>query len=185
LFINVAETHTAGVDFEASYSRGVDWIGDRAQTFTVRFFANYLDEASSAFTGEAQLDRAGETSALYDFPERLANVSFTYSNGPMVFSLQTRYRSETVRDVTWVEGRDIEDNSVGSRTYTNMNFAYDFEWSDNSAQVYLYVGNLFDKDPPNIPGGLGATSGYAGYGDMNRAFDTLGRTYSAGVRMRF
>jgi iron complex outermembrane receptor protein len=185
LFINVAETHTAGVDFEASYSRGVSWIGDNAQNFTVRFFANYLDEASSAFTGELQLDRSGETSALYDFPRRLANVSFTYNNGPMAFSLQTRYRAETVRDVTWVEGRDIEDNSVGSRAYTNMNFAYDFDWSDNSAQVYLYVGNLFDKDPPNIPGGIGATSGYAGYGDMNRAFDTLGRTYSAGVRLRF
>jgi len=79
----------------------------------------------------------------------------------------------------------MEDNSVGSRAYPNMIFAYDFDWSGNSAQVYLYVGNLFDQDPPNIPGGLGATSGYAGYGDMNRAFDTLGRTYSAGVRLRF
>ena len=185
LFINVAETHTAGVDFEASYNRQVDWFGGAGERIGVRFFANYLDEASSAFVGELQLDRVGETSALYDFPRRLANVSFTYGTGPFTFNLQTRYRSETVRDVTWVEGIDIEDNSVGSRAYTNFNFAYDFDWSDNSAQVYLYVGNLFDKDPPLIPGGLGATSGYAGYGDMNRAFDTLGRAYSAGFRLRF
>ncbi len=185
LFINVAETHTAGVDFEASYNRQVDWFGGAGERIGVRFFANYLDEASSAFVGELQLDRVGETSALYDFPRRLANVAFTYGTGPFSFNLQTRYRSETVRDVTWIEGIDIEDNSVGSRSYTNFNFAYDFEWSDNTAQVYLYVGNLFDKDPPLIPGGLGATSGYAGYGDMNRAFDTLGRAYSAGVRLRF
>ena len=185
LFINVAETHTAGVDFEASYNRQVDWFGSGAERIGVRFFANYLDEASSAFVGEPQLDRMGETSALYDYPRRLANVAFTYGTGPFTFNLQTRYRSETVRDVTWVEGIDIEDNSVGSRAYTNFNFAYDFDWASNSAQVYLYVGNLFDKDPPLIPGGLGATSGYAGYGDMNRAFDTLGRTYSAGFRVRF
>ena len=186
LFINVAETHTAGIDFEASYNRQVDWLGGGGENIVLRFFANYLDEASSAFVGEAQLDRMGETSALYDFPQRLANLSFTYGNGPFAFNIQTRYRSETVRDVTWIEGIDIEDNSVGSRAYTNMNVAYDFEWSNaNSAQLYFYVGNLFDKDPPNIPGGIGATSGYAGYGDMNRAFDTLGRTYSLGVRVRF
>ena len=185
LFINMAETHTAGVDFEASYNRQVDWFGGGAERMSVRFFANYLDEASSAFVGEPALDRAGETSMLYDYPTRLANVAFTYGNGPFTFNMQTRYRSATVREVTWIEGIDIQDNSVGSRAYTNMNLAYDFDWNDNTAQVYFYVGNLFDKDPPNIPGGLGATSGYAGYGDMNRAFDVLGRTYSAGVRVRF
>ena len=68
LFINVAETHTAGVDFEASYNRQVDWFGSGAERIGVRFFANYLDEASSAFVGEPQLDRMGETSALYDYP---------------------------------------------------------------------------------------------------------------------
>jgi outer membrane receptor protein involved in Fe transport len=185
LFINVAETHTSGLDFEASYNRQVDWFGGGAERMSVRLFANYLDEASSAFVGEPSLDRAGETSALYDFPRELANVSFIYGNGPFTFNLQTRYRSKTVRDVTWVEGIDIQDNSVGSRAYTNMNLSYDFDWSENQAQIYFYVGNLFDKDPPNIPGGLGSTSGYAGYGDMNRAFDVLGRAYSAGIRVRF
>lgn len=185
LFINVAETHTAGLDFEASYNRQVDWFGGGAERVSVRFFANYLDEASSAFVGEPALDRAGETSALFDYPTRLANIAFTYGNGPFTFNMQTRYRSATVRDVTWVQGVDIEDNSVGSRSYTNMNLAYDFEWSENTTQLYFYVGNLFDRDPPNIPGGIGATSGYAGYGDMNRAFDVLGRTYSAGIRVRF
>jgi outer membrane receptor protein involved in Fe transport len=67
-----------------------------------------------------------------------------------------------------------------------MNLAYDFDFGEeNTAQLYFYVGNLFDKAPPSIPGGIGATSGYAGYGDINRAFDTLGRTYSAGLRVRF
>lgn len=185
LFINVAHTRTSGLDFEAGYSRQVDWFGGGAERVAIRFFANYLEEASSAFVGEPPLDRAGETSALYDFPKRLANASFTYGNGPFTFNLQTRYRSATVRDVTWREGIDIEDNSVGSRAYTNMNLLYDFDWADNSAQLYFYVGNLFDKDPPLIPGGIGATTGWAGIGDINRAFDTLGRTYSAGVRVRF
>lgn len=181
LYINVAETTTAGVDLEASYRQQVDLLGGGDEAVTIRMFANYLDEVTSAFVGERVINDAGEI----NYSKWLATASLAYANGPFSASFQTRFIGKSVRDVLWVEGIDIEDNDIDSITYTNMNLAYDFEWAGgSSAQVYLYVGNLFDKDPPLVPGGIGLTTGTAAHTN-NGLFDTLGRTYSAGFRMRF
>jgi outer membrane receptor protein involved in Fe transport len=180
VFINIAETKTSGVDLEASYRKDNMRIFGGDEGIAVRFFANYLDEVSSQFVGVAPLNEAGELGN----PQWLATGSFTYTNGPFRFNWQTRYRDATIREMLWVEGRDIEDNDVSGRTYTNVNLSYDLEWGAATGQAYFYVGNLFDKDPPRLPGAVGATSGTAAYTDNNR-FDTLGRTYSVGVQFRF
>jgi outer membrane receptor protein involved in Fe transport len=181
LYINVAETTTAGVDLEASYRQQIDLLGGSGESIAVRVFGNYLDEVTSAFVGERVINEAGEI----NYSKWLATASLTYANGPFSVNFQTRYIGKSIRDVLWVEGIDIEDNSVDSRLYTNMNLAYDFEFGDgHSGEAYFYVGNLFDKDPPLVPGGIGVTTGTATHTN-NGLFDTLGRTYSAGVRMRF
>lgn len=179
VFINIAETKTSGVDIEASYRRDMRIFGGD-ESIAIRFFANYLDEVSAQFVGVAPLNEAGELA----YPEWLATGSFTYTNGPFRFNWQTRYRDATIREMLWVEGIDIEDNSVSGRTYTNLNLSYDLEWGTATGQAYFYVGNLFDKDPPLVAGGVGATTGTAAYTDNNR-FDTLGRTYSVGVQFEF
>jgi len=180
LFINVAETTTAGIDIEASYRRPVTLLGGENEAITVRIFGNYLDEVTSAVVGERVINRAGEA----NFSKWLGNASFAYANGPFRANIQARYIGNTVRDKLWVEGIDIEDNDVSSRVYTNINVSYGFEWGDKTGEAYLFVGNLFDKDPPLAPGGLGLTTGTATHTN-NGLFDTLGRTYTAGVRMRF
>ena len=109
---------------------------------------------------------------------------FTYTNGPFNFNWQTRFRDATIREILWTEGVDIASNHVSSRTYTNLNMSYDIEWGRTSGQAYFYVGNLFDKDPPLIPGGVSGTTGMAAYTDNGR-FDTLGRTYSLGFSFQF
>jgi outer membrane receptor protein involved in Fe transport len=181
VFINIAETKTSGIDIEASYRKNdMQIFGGGDESIGVRFFANYLDEVSSQFVGVSPLNEAGELA----YPEWLATGSFTYANGPFNFNWQTRYRDSTIREMLWVEGRDIADNDVAGRTYTNVNLAYDLDWGTATGQAYFYVGNLFDKDPPRLPGAVGATTGTAAYTDNNR-FDTLGRTYSVGVRFEF
>jgi iron complex outermembrane receptor protein len=181
LYINVAETTTSGVDLEASYRQQINLLGGNDESIAIRVFGNYLDEVTSAFVGERVINEAGEM----NYSKWLATASLTYANGPFSVNFQTRYIGKSIRDVLWVEGVDIEDNSVASRLYTNMNLAYDFEFGDGySGEAYLYVGNLFDKDPPLVPGGIGLTTGTATHTN-NGLFDTLGRTYSAGVRMRF
>ena len=181
VFINIAETKTSGIDIEASYRKNdMRIFGGGDESIGVRFFANYLDEVSSQFVGVAPLNEAGELA----YPEWLATGSFTYSNGPFGLNWQTRYRDSTIREMLWVEGRDIADNGVAGRSYTNVNLSYDLEWGTATGQAYFYVGNLFDKDPPRLPGAVGATTGTAAFTDNNR-FDTLGRTYSVGVRFEF
>jgi outer membrane receptor protein involved in Fe transport len=179
VFINISETVTSGVDIEASYRRPMRIFGGD-ESIAIRFFANYLEEVSSAFVGVAPLNEAGEL----DYPEWLATASFTYNNGPFRFNWQTRFRDETVREMLYTEGIDIENNSVSGRTYTNLNMSYDIDWGDNTGQVYFYVGNLFDKDPALVASGVGGTSGQVSYTD-NGVFDTLGRTYSLGVSFQF
>ena len=181
LFINVAETTTSGVDIEASYRRPVTLLGGEGESITVRVFGNYLDEVSSAFVGEKVINRAGEA----NFSKWLATASLGYSNGPFSANIQTRYIGDTVRDKTWIDGIDIQDNSVASVAYTNVNLSYGFEWSANkTGEVYLYVGNLLDKAPPLSPGGVGLTTGTASHTN-NGLFDTIGRTFTMGVSLQF
>lgn len=180
LYINIAETVTRGVDVEASYTRDVAWFRrDGSETFGVRLFANYLDEVGTYFADTAPLNEAGQI----DYPEWLLNASFTYRNGPFSMNWQTRYRDETVRDKLWVESVHIQDNSVASRTYTNVNLSYDFDWAGNTSRLFFHVSNLFDKDPPLVPSAVSATGATKNY--TNPLFETLGRTWNLGVRFQF
>jgi iron complex outermembrane recepter protein len=179
IFINIAETVTRGVDIEASYRKRMKIFGGN-ESVAFRFFANYLDEVSSAFVGVAPLNQAGELA----YPKWLLTGSFTYSNGPFHFNWQTRYRDSTIRNLLYTEGTDIENNHVSGRTYTNLNLSYDLDWGKTSGQLYFYVGNLFDKDPPLVPGGVSGTTSMAAYTDNGR-FETIGRNYNLGVQFKF
>jgi len=178
VFINVSEAVTRGADLELSYNRPINITGSNDESISFRFFANYLDEVSFQFEGATAQNLAGEI----EYPEWLATAMFTYNRGPFGLTWQTRYRDKTTRDYDWVEGVDIADNSVASRSYTNLNLSYDFEWRNTTAQAYFYVGNLFDEDPPLVAGGLGGTSGQATYTN-NGIFDVLGRTFAVGLQI--
>lgn len=178
VFINIAEATTKGADLEVSYTRPIKIVGGNDESIQFRLFANYLDEVSFAFAGVEPLNQAGEM----EYPEWLATGSFTYNRGPFRMTWQTRYRDSTVRNKLWVEGVDIEDNGIPSRAYTNLNMSYDFTWGRTNAQAYFYIGNLFDKEPPLIAGGIGGTSGMATYTN-NGLFDVLGRTFTVGLQV--
>jgi iron complex outermembrane receptor protein len=60
----------------------------------------------------------------------------------------------------------------------NLSGSYDFEMRDaDSVQVYALVTNVLDRDPPISPTGVGGANAIF--------FDTLGRSYRVGVRMKF
>jgi outer membrane receptor protein involved in Fe transport len=178
VFINVAEAVTRGADIEVIYGRPINITGRNDESIAIRFFANYLDEVSFQFAGAPTQNLAGEL----EYPEWLLNGSFTYNRGPFSARWQTRYRQSTVRDLDWVQGIDIADNSVSGRTYTNLNLSYDFEWGSSNAQAYFYVGNLFDEDPPLLASAVGGTSGRANYTNTG-IFDVLGRTFTVGIQV--
>ena len=68
----------------------------------------------------------------------------------------------------------ISDNSVASAVYTNLSASYDLT---DQFQVFGSINNVFDKDPAIAPGGNG-------YPTNPVYFDTYGRTWRLGLRVR-
>jgi outer membrane receptor protein involved in Fe transport len=78
----------------------------------------------------------------------------------------------------WVEGVDVDDNTVASQTVFNMGVNYGREMTDGGDwQVGFNVNNLFDRDPPIIAG--------AGGQALSNSHQQFGRTYQLTLNMNF
>jgi iron complex outermembrane receptor protein len=181
LFINTAEARTRGVDLELSYARPVALFGGN-ERIRARLLASYIKELSTTQAGAAKVDRAGQTGLQGGAPDWQGTFSLSYDRGPLSATVQERYISSGTYDATFVQGVDIDDNTVASAAYTNLEVSYKGEMSGRSTwQTYLNVTNLFDKDPPLV-----ATWGFTGSTQTNSGlFDIYGRRYNLGVRLNF
>lgn len=182
-FLNVAQARTTGVDMEVTYESALDLLGGGAESLLVRGFVNYTHENSTTHIGTPTLDRAGQVANGFSNPQWMGNFSANYRNGPWSIFLQERYVGGGDYDVRWKEGVDIDDNSVSGRWYTSLRLGYDFETYGSQAEAFLNVSNLFNKEPPLAPS---AFSNFSGTEHSNYAlYDVLGRTYTAGIRIRY
>jgi outer membrane receptor protein involved in Fe transport len=181
LFINTAEARTKGLDFELSYRRDISLFGGN-ERFSARLLTTYLSELSTTQAGAATVDRVGQTGAQGGAPDWQGTLSLSYSRGPLSATLQERYINSGKYDATYVEGVDIDDNTIASVAYTNLELSYRGSMAgDAGFQTYLNVTNLFDKDPPLV-----ATWGFTGSQQTNTSlFDIYGRRYNVGVRLSF
>jgi iron complex outermembrane recepter protein len=187
-FQNVSEARISGVDVEVGYTRQVDIFGGGEQ-IGVRLFASYLDENSTTNSVGLTTDRAGQVTGqttVYALPQWKATASFNYSRGPFRSFLQLRYIGDGVYDTqngigpnNWI----VADNDIGSIAYTDARFAWDMTFGDTEVELYGSVTNLFDRDPPSIPGYSAAV---AAPGQFNAGlYDVLGRRFAVGVNLRF
>jgi outer membrane receptor protein involved in Fe transport len=188
-FINMAEARVRGLDFEFSYARPVSFFGGD-ERIRARLLSSYVKELSTTQVGAAKVDRAGQTGlgggaqggTLGGAPDWQGTFSVSYERGPLSATLQERYINSGTYDATYIQGVDIDDNTVASAAYTNLELAYRGEMLGSSTwQTYLNVTNLFDKDPPLV-----ATWGFTGSQQTNTSlFDIYGRRYNVGVRFTF
>lgn len=155
-YLNIAQARTSGLDIEATYRLPMG--------LHLRALLSHIAEASITNPGAPKLDRAGQNSLA---PDWNALVSVGYDRGPFGFVWTQRYINEGVRNVEWTEGIDVDDNTVPSRSYTNLR-AY---WRRNAYEVYGNVQNMFDEEPPPVVGGS--------------LYSDLGRTYTVGLRFDF
>jgi outer membrane receptor protein involved in Fe transport len=104
--------------------------------------------------------------------------------------LQERYIGGGVNNRRQVESNTripgvvtVEDNTIESILYTDLTFNYSGGASGGTPwEVFLTVNNLTDEAPPAMYG----TIGRAGVGGPNTSvYDTIGRRYTAGVRVNF
>ncbi|HEX7081527.1 MAG TPA: TonB-dependent receptor [Gammaproteobacteria bacterium] len=163
LFVNIDAAKVSGYDFEASYRIEPDFLNNRSEALMLRAFAGYMDENSSTPLGGTKIDQAGSA----NLPKRTLTATVSYNAGNFGINLQQNWRSRTKRNISWVEGVDVDDNSVPSVSLTNLGVFWTGDTAGgNTWRASLNVNNLFDRDP--------VIAGTTLVGDV------LGRRYSLG-----
>ncbi len=169
---NLASFNTTGVDFEANYQ--FDALGGNIST---RLLGTYQPTSEQEnFPGALVLNTAG--AALQPVWRVVGFVKYQRGNWSM--DVQERWWSSTKwnADPTIVYNVDGDLPAVA---YTNTTLGYRM----GRANYFLSVQNLFNKQPTPY-GAFGGASTVPGlFGGFYNGEDTIGRYYTAGVRLRY
>jgi hypothetical protein len=132
--------------------------------------------------GGDPIDQIGN--AAINRPEISANATLRYSVGPWSAIWQQRYISDQLININWVEGVDVDNNTIPSYSFTNLLFRYDrdstragYAWSAG-----LAINNAFDKNPPIIPGSFNRIGSQTNSG---LGYDEFGRRIQLTLEMSF
>lgn len=177
-FLNVAQARVEGVDMEVSYRMEPNFFSDSFESLSVRALAGYIIERADTPLGGTPTDVAGG----YNTPKWTANLTTSYSVGPLSYQLQMRHVDASTLNTRWVEGVDVDDNSVASSTWFNGQVGYTGETNSGSTwNVALNVQNLFDKNPPIIA----SYNSRAGSQNISDSYDVYGRRYALTMNYNF
>ena len=177
-YFNVASRVTKGVDVEVSYVRPLSnfvsgWDGE----LSLRALVNYVGVYTTQIQGAPPLQLAGDI-GVNSTPKWSGVFSAGLNFQRAQFFVQERWIGSGKFDAT-LTPTDISRNHVPNVFYTDVTATYDIK-ADKSLVAYVTVNNLFDKDPPAMPGFLIAGSSFG-----NRAeYDLIGRMFTVGVRFR-
>jgi outer membrane receptor protein involved in Fe transport len=191
--INIGSFLTRGIDFEARYN--VPLSGDN--NLNIRVIASYLyDLIVDTGLGNPPQNFHGQSGPVASFggfntsPDWQATAFLTYSRSRFTTTLEPRYIGSGTLDARRFDSppgsptnllpNSITDNSVDSAVYFDWSGSFNFRPSTDAKQLQVFwvVNNLLDKDPPVAPGGNS-------YPTNPVFFDTIGRTFRAGVRLQF
>jgi iron complex outermembrane receptor protein len=174
--LNLAQAKVEGIDFETSYRMEPDFFNSESESLSVRAIVGKLMEKSTTSFSGTFNDQVEST--LY--PEYTGTLSANYGLGPWSLQWQQRFLSESKLNVLWVEGVDIDDNTIPFYTYTNAQLSYRMEMENGGTwSVNFNITNLFDKNPAIIPSPTGGQGSSANFGDE------WGRRYQLGVNVNF
>lgn len=176
LFINLSQQVLTGIDIELNYQRDIDLFGGGEQ-LGFRLYASQVREYYNQLPG-APRDNIG-----LEQPEWRVLPALTYSRGPFRAFLQGRYFDGRTLNRLWREGINIDDNSVPSVTYADLNLSYELEVGAQTYRINANATNLFDRAPPQTPGNPGFVGGTGG--PSAALYDTVGRTYTIGASVSF
>jgi outer membrane receptor protein involved in Fe transport len=182
-YLNLDSGRAVGTDFEFVYAKDVNWLDRHEESLSIRFLGGKLDERSSTVAGGVPAEFAGTRGPTGIFPDLTANVTLSYRVGPWSAQVQERFIDEVILNRLWVEGIDVDRNTIPSRAWTNLVVGYGREMSGSGTwRLTLSVQNLFDKDPPIIP-----SAGDTRFGaqSTDAAYDEWGRRYQLGFNMEF
>jgi len=169
VFLNVAAARVRGIDYELSYNMEPNFFADLNESLTFRALAGYIAERSDTPVGVPQFDISGWLGT----PDLTTIATINYTLGAYAIQLQQRYVAAVGQNRLFVEGRDVDDNTVASANFTNARLGYTGEMNNGGTwTASLDVTNLFDRGPPIVAGAnQGTPADYDIYG--RRFFLTL------------
>lgn len=192
---NITGQQEEGIDINANYTlplpKGeLKWYGmaNFVQKLKIQDPVNgVLDGRGVINSGITNLASLGNLNA----PRFSYLASVTYSLDPVSVSLimtgmsaGVYYNGLTVCDTGCPIGNGV---TTGTSNYNHIDSYKSFSLSanyslGNAGEVYGVIDNLFDKDPPMIPGSFGAGF-YQGQSNIN--YDRIGRAFHVGYRVKF
>jgi len=176
LFINLSNQKISGVDAEFNVS-GIDVGGG---TLGWRLLATRLNENSILTPGSPRDDRAGDIG--FGAPKNKVTTNLTYARGPWSLFLQGRFIDGGTMNRNFTEGVQVDNNKVSSVFYTDLTFRYSGRSGGAPWQVFFTANNVFNETPPATYPNLGR-AGVPGPNSI--LYDTIGRRYTAGVRVSY
>ena len=181
---NSGGAQTRGVDVELQYNAEPNLFATVDETFNVRTLVGYLAERSTTTAAGIYTNFVERIST----PEYTALAMFNYGVGDYGVNVQATYYDSTISNggnealtgatSNWVEGVDVDDNTVASQTIFNLGLTYGHEMTNGGQwQVGFNINNLFDREPPVIAG----TGGQI----LSNSHDQFGRRYQLSLNMNF
>lgn len=169
---NFSQARTTGFDIEGAYSFDLD-AGGR---MSFRLLASKINENSTT-NGPSVADTAGEVGIDWR-----VSGNASYRNGPLTLAANVRYIGGGAIDNEYnVTRLDVEDNYQDARAYFGASVQYVVMETDSSeVTAFGRIDNLFDSDPPAL-----YATGQQPTQTNNALFDTVGRSFSIGLRFKF
>ncbi|HWX30964.1 MAG TPA: TonB-dependent receptor, partial [Steroidobacteraceae bacterium] len=182
--LNVAQIHTRGVDTVLRY--GFDM--GRAGGLTLQLAETHLLKLEQAVPGAPLLDNVGELNSGANgrlgsgFKDR-GTLTGVYDIGPFEATWRLNYLS-SINDTNPTAGNTVISalyNHVNAYVYNDVQVRYTFDEKKHSS-VYIGANNLFNKQPPFLPGGM--ASEITGTETAADTYDVFGVFLYAGVEVK-
>lgn len=178
---NIAYLQTAGIDVDLTYRAT---LGNGA--LGIRLYANYLDRFDAQqYTGAPISHYAGVsvvTSNPAGFPRWRGNLTVDYSNGPFGVTIGEQYIGSMRLDIPGGSlPIQFTNPNVSPVWYTDLTLRATVPAMGGNFEFFATVNNLFDKQPPIIPGTVPGVNPPTNIS----LYDIVGRAFTAGVRIKF
>ena len=180
---NISFLKTEGLDIDASYRTAVGNNG----ALGIRLYANYLGKFDTQlYAGQPVVHYAGANvvgSNPVAYPRLRGSLSVDYSNGPFGITVTEQFIGKMDRylNANAPNLSNFVNGKVGAVGYTDLSLRYKIPVGGGDVELFGTVNNLFDKDPPLIPGitpGVNLPTNISTY-------DIIGRAFTGGVRFKF
>ena len=176
VFQNVAQATVSGVDLELAYNTDLNFFSNQNESLNIRFLSSYIMERTDTPLDGSATDRSGTNGS----PDLTGLLTANYTVGPWSFQMQGRYTDSVLLNGNWVEGVDVDDNSLPSITWWNARIGYGGETASGSTwRVGLNIQNVFDKQQIIVP------SSSTRFGIQGLTGDEYGRRYNLNMNYNF